>query len=186
MLPVWAEAFINLVIAIHARSDIKTDSRLMESMFRQQIDIRIKSLHINCECFEKAIDYSSPTCKKFHKLINERNDLLHGNVVPEKHKFNEVYFIGNVPVFTEYRSLWDRTIAVDSNAVGLERLEEEFNVVTEFIEYVYSCMKPEASKYTREMANRRDIGKNHENGRFGILFPLHLIESRPIFKAKQD
>lgn len=186
MLPVWAEAFINLLIFVQARLDIKGDARLLESIFRQQIDIRVKSLHINCVGFAKAVDYSNPICKRFHTLINERNDLLHGNVVPEKNKFNEVYFLGRIPVFTEYRSFWDRTIAVDSSAVGLERLQSEIKAVTEFVEYVLSCLQPAVNDIMRTVMRKRDLAKNHENGRFGLLFPDHLIDSRPEFKEKTN
>lgn len=183
MLPVKAEAFINLLIFVQARSDIKSDARLLESIFRQQVDVRVKSLHINCLGFDKAVDYANPACKKFHTLINERNDLLHGNVVPEKQKFNEVYFLGKIPVFTEYRSLWERTIGVDSKAVGLERLENEVTTVDDFIEYVLSCLMPKLCEQMRFILKKRDLAKNHENGRFGILFADHLIDSRMVFEA---
>lgn len=182
MLPVWAEAFINLLIFVQARSDIKADPRLLESIFRQQIDVRVRALHINCIGFEKAVDYSSEACKNFHRLINERNDLLHGNVVPEKQKFNEVFFLGNVPVFKEYRSLWDRTIAVSAKAVGFGQLHTEIKTVVEFVEYVLSCLKPKVRDAMVFVTEKRDLAKNEDDGRFGVLFPDHLIDSRPDFK----
>ena len=186
MLPVWAEAFLNLLIFIQARPEIKADARHLESIFRQQIDLRIKGLHIHCFGFEKPVDYSTPACKKFHTLINERNDLLHGNVVPEKQKFNEVYFIGKVPVFTEYRSLWERTLGVDSQAVGLDRLQAEVATVSEFKEYILSCLKPEVGDFMRFALKKRHLAKNHEDGRFGILFPDHLVDSRPHFGPRPE
>jgi hypothetical protein len=178
MLPVWAEAFINLLIYVQARPDIKTDTRLLENTFRQQIDIRVKSLHITCLGFERPVDYTTPACKKFHTLINERNDLLHGNVSPEKQKFNDVYFKGRVPVFKEYRSLWDRTIAVDRDAVGILRLKDEIVTVQEFIDYLQSCLEPKAREVIQLIARKRDLAKR-EDGRLGILFPDHLVDMRP-------
>lgn len=179
MLPVWAEAFINLLIFTHARTDIKSDARLMESLYRQQIDLRVRALHINCVGFEHAVDYKSDECKSFHRLINERNDLLHGNVVPEKQKFNEVFFLRNIPVFNEYRSLWDRTLAIDAKAVGLDQLESEVKTVEDFIGYVLGCLKPKTREMMQYIVSRRDLAKNNEDGRFGILFPEHLVDSRP-------
>ena len=186
MLPVWAEAFVNLLIFVHARPDIKDDPRLLESIFRQQIDVRVRALHINCVGFEKAVDYSSDACKNFHRLINERNDLLHGNVVPEKQKFNEVFFLGRVPIFKEYRSLWDRTIAVSAKAVGLSQLHSEIETVVNFVEYVLSRLKPEVREMMIFVTEKRDLAKNTEDGRFGVLFPDHLIDSRPVFKTKKS
>src|SRR6266850_1850595 len=48
MLPVMAEAFINLLLFALMKPELKNDQRLRENAFRQPIDIRIKSLHLNC------------------------------------------------------------------------------------------------------------------------------------------
>lgn len=178
MLPVMAEAFVNLLIYVQALPDIKKDTRLLENLIRQPIDIRVKSLHINCVGFQHAVDYSSPACRQFHTLINERNDLLHGNVSPEKQKFNEVYFLGRVPVFKDYRSLWDRTLAVDIEAVGLDRLEHEVATVDMFVEYLLSCLDPKTRELISSVTRKRDLARSHEDGRLGILFPDHLVECR--------
>lgn len=185
MLPVWAEAFLNLLISVLARPDIKADSRLLESVYRQQIDVRVRGLHIYCIGFDKPIDYKSDACKNFHRLINERNDLLHGNVVPEKQKFNEVYFLGKVPVFKEYRSLWDRTLAVEGESVGISKVGEEVQTVERFVEYVLSCLKQDPREFMQAVLQKRDLAKNNEDGRFGVLFPDHLVESRPVFDKKE-
>lgn len=36
----------------------------------------------------------------------------------------------------------------------------------------------------RTIIKKRDLAKNHEDGRFGILFPDHLVDSRPVLEAK--
>lgn len=176
MLPVKAEAFINLVIFVMCRPDIKNDSRLLDNLFRQQIDIRVKSLHINCIGFENAVDFNNSACKAFHSLINERNDILHGNVAPEKQKFNDVCFWGKVPVFNEYKSLWDRTHAIDHKAMGLDRLQNEIETVDNFINYILSCMTKDLRDFMHGVINKRDLAKNKKTGGFGILFPDHLIQ----------
>jgi hypothetical protein len=178
MLPVMAEAFVNLLIFALVRPDIRKDPRLYENLIRQPIDVRVKSLHINCIGFQQPIDYAHQACRHFHSLINERNDLLHGNVSPEKQSFNEVYFRGRVPVFKEYRSLWQRTIAVDSQAVGLDRLKDEVATVGAFREYLLSCLVPEQRDVLRMVSEKRDLARNHEDGRLGVLFPDHLVDSR--------
>lgn len=184
MLPVWAESFVNLLIFVQARPDIKADARLLESIYRQQIDVRVRGLHIHCLGFRCPVDYKSEPCKNFHRLINERNDLLHGNVVPEKQKFNEVLFLRNIPIFEEYRSLWDRTLAVDAKAVGLGRVESEIRIVQDFVAYLLDCLDPDTRDIMEHVAARRDLAKNNEDGRFGILFPAHLVDSRPATPAQ--
>ncbi len=177
MLPVLAEAFVNLLIFILVRTDIRKDQRLYDNVIRQPIDVRIKSLHINCVGFERPVDYAHDACRRYKSLINERNDLLHGNVSPEKQSFNDVYFSGNVPVFKEYRSLWQRTVAVDSETVGLPRLNDEVATVEAFTAYLLSCLSPKNQDMVRTVIATRDLARNHEDGRLGILFSKYLIDS---------
>lgn len=186
MLPVMAEAYINFLLFVLMRSDLKSDDRLRENTIRQPIDIRVKSLHLTCQGFERPIDYTVKECKAYHSLVNERNDLLHGNVVLDKLSFNEVYFRGKVPIFKEYRTMWQRTVGVEIEAVGLHRISSEVATVNAFIEYISSCLKPDIKKSVDYMAEMRDLGWNHENGRVGVLFSGRLVDMHPVMKAKSE
>jgi hypothetical protein len=186
MLPVMAEAFINMLLFILMRPDVKADPRLRDNVFRQPIDIRIKSLHINCLGFSKAVDYGHKACAGYHSLVNERNDLLHGNVVIEKLKFNELFFDGRIPVFKEYRSMWQRSLGVDLESVGLKGLEKEIQVVEELVNYVLSCLQEEARVHVGAMLEKSDLGLNVETGRSGILFPDYLVDIHLVLKNKSQ
>ena len=185
MLPVMAEAFVNLVLFVTLRSDIKSDKRLRDHEFRKPIDVRIRGLHISTEAFARPVDYSAPACAAYHSLVNDRNDLLHGNVVLEKLQFGDVYFNGNVPVFTDYHSFWDRSRGVELSAVGFDKVSEEIKVVDAFIEYVLSCMRPEVQESMRTLMASRDLGFRHATGRVGVLFPEVLVDIRAGPKREQ-
>lgn len=186
MLPVMAEAYVNLMLFVLMRPDIKHDDRLKENTIRQPIDVRIKSLHLTCVGFDKPVDYAHNACKAYHTMVNERNDLLHGNVVLEKLKFNEVYFNGRVPVFNEYRSMWERSVGVEIGAVGLHRLSHEVDTVNALIAYLTECLKPEVKKQLELLSEKRDLGLNQKNGRIGILFPSHLVDMHMAFAPKES
>lgn len=186
MLPVMAEAFVNLVLFVLMKPDLKSDERLRENTIRQPIDVRVKLLHLTCSGFERAIDYSHESCKAYHRLVNERNDLLHGNVVLEKLKFNEVFFNGRVPIFKSYRSMWERSVGVEIQAVGLHRLEKEVEIVDNFSAYLMSCMNAGIREQFNRIAETRDLGINAENGRIGILFPGYLIDFFPSFSSTTE
>ena len=160
---------------------MKSDDRLRENALRQPIDIRVKSLHMTCIGFAKPVDYTSPECKSYHSLVNERNDLLHGNVVLEKLRFNEVYFDGKVPVYKEYRSMWERSIGVEIEAVGLNRITAEVQTVNTLIDYLTSCMRPEIKEQINFMSKKRDLGWNQQTGRIGVLFSDHIPDMHMVF-----
>lgn len=179
MLPILAEAFINLLLFVLMKGELKKDSRLRDNIIRQPIDIRIKSLHLHCRSFAQPVDYGHNACRQYHTLVNERNDLLHGNVVINKLEFNEVFFNQRVPVFIEYKTMWERSFGVEARSVGLDRLEAEIKVVDELIEYVLTCLNDEARTQIEQVMQTRDLGIDASTGGLGILFPSHLIDMVP-------
>ena len=181
MLPVMAEAFVNLILFVLMRPDLRADERLRENTIRQPIDVRVKSLHVTCQGFRTPVDYTHDFCRAYHTLVNERNDLLHGNVVLEKLRFNEVFFNGRVPVFKQYRSMWERSVGVEIQAVGLHRLEKEVATVDNFTAYLKGCLHEKVREQFERIAEMRDLGLNSENGRIGVLFPGHLVDFWPQF-----
>jgi hypothetical protein len=179
MLPVMAEAFVNLTLFALMRPEIRKDDRLRENMFRQPIDVRVRGLSVNCSGFAQPIDYASRPCADFHSLFNERNDLLHGNVAIEKLKFNDVLFWGKVPIFKQYRTMWERTFGVEMKVIGLSEVEREVAVVENFIDYILGCLKDKTRDWVKFMLSKSHLGINHEDGRLGMLFSDMLVDFRP-------
>jgi hypothetical protein len=179
MLPVMAEAFVNLLLYILMKPALKKDDRLRENLIRQPIDVRIKSLSHNCIGFKTDIDYSDDVCRRYHSLVNERNDLLHGNVVVDKLKFNEIYFNGRVPVFQSYSTMWDRAFGVEQESVGLELLKQERETVENLIEYIVSCLDDAKQKQVRIFSERHELGMCLDDGRLGVLFSGQLVDMQP-------
>jgi hypothetical protein len=178
MLPVMAEAFVNLILYVLMRPAIRGDQRLFDNAFRQPIDVRIRSLSINCLGFKQQPDYTSEQCGAYQTLVNKRNDLLHGNVVVDKLKFNEVFFWGKVPVFKEYRSVWERSLQIEIDTVGLSAVRSELAVVHGLTDYLLSCLDDTLRESVEFMVNRHELGLNQKTGKTGVLFPEWLVDMR--------
>lgn len=179
MLPVMAEAFVNLLLYMLMKPVLKKDDRLRKNLIRQPIDVRIKSLSHNCMGFKTDVDYSDDACRRYHSLVNERNDLLHGNVVVDKLKFNEIYFNGRVPVFHSYSTMWDRAFGVAQESVGLELLKQERETVENLIEYIISCLDDGKREQVQIFSERHELGICLDDGRLGVLFSGQLIDMQP-------
>ncbi|MGH8272960.1 MAG: hypothetical protein ACRES9_01705 [Gammaproteobacteria bacterium] len=178
MLPILAESFVNIILFVLGKPEIKANTRLFQDTVRRPIDIRVQSLHINCDHFSKPVDYKSDECKAFHSLMNERNDLLHGNVDPSKLAFDEVFFNGKVPVFTSYGSFWDKSIGVSVKSMRMDELETDYETVKSFVGYLLGCLDTRVRKEMELMASKAHLGFNPSTGRLGILFPEHMVDFR--------
>lgn len=176
MTPVLAESFINLLIFILCRPDIKNNSRLYQNYVRSNIDVKVQSLHINCVGFKQPVDWTSEPCGQYSSVINERNDMLHGNVVVEKLKFSEIFFNGKVPVFKRYQGMWQQSIGVAVDAAGIDKVAPDLKAVDEFIKYVFSCLTDGIREHVRILIGRRDIGINKKTKRLGALLPETVVD----------
>lgn len=170
MLPVMAESFINCLIFILCKPEIKASSRLYDSFIRQQIDIRVQSLHLNCNYFTSHIDYSSKECKEFHTLMNDRNDILHGNINVKKQSFGEVYFNQSMAIYENYQDHWEKSIGILMQSVKLDTIHQDLKVVEKFIDYILSKIDPEVSSTLNNLLDKTYLGFNEKNGRIGVLF----------------
>src|SRR5215472_11232491 len=104
--PVIAEAAINMVMLLLARPEIRADRRLYDDFARRNIDVRIKSLHLCCFGFEQPITGSEEPFKNVLRVMNRRNDALHGNVDPMASTGDEIFFDhGNIPLVARHQTL---------------------------------------------------------------------------------
>lgn len=180
MLPVMAESFINCLIFVLCKPEIKANQRLYDTTVRQPIDIRIQSLHLNCNYFTSPIDYTSDECKRFHTLMNERNDMLHGNINISKQAFGEVYFNKNMAIYDNYQDHWEKSIGILIRSVQFDTIYEDQKVVNNFIKYIFSKIDPRVQEELEIIFNEPFLGFNPKTGRIGVLFPSHFAD----FKIK--
>jgi len=178
LAPILAESFVNLLMFVLLKSDIKENERLREAAIREQIDIKVQSLHIKCNGFTEKVDWSAPACRAYNTVVNERNDNLHGNIVVPKLKTGEVYFHGTVPVFKKYSSFWGQTFATSLHACGYAELEDTLQAVDDFISYVLGCLKPDVRKAIEFVMERKELGRNLKTGRVGVLLPDHIVDGK--------
>jgi len=176
MLPVRAESFINMLLFILMRSDVRRDQRLFDSVFRQQIDVRVKSLHLHCNGFRSPVEYSELT--EFHSLMMNRNDLLHGNVSLDKLQYGDVRFLGRVPIFTRYLSFWVRAHGVMLKNVGFEEWEDELGVVESTEDYLLTLVDDEHRPFVEAALRARVLGTERSDNRLGVLFSEVLVDHK--------
>ncbi len=182
MLPVMAESFVNFILFILAKPEIKSNDRLYQTTLRQPIDIRVQSLHLNCNGFSSNVDYTTEECKKFHTLMNERNDLLHGNVNINKQAFGNVYFDKKMPIFDEYEDFWEKSIGVSIRTMNIQSIHGEYEVVKNFINYILSKLNENIKEQIEHLLETSRLGFNEETKRVGILFSPYLVDMRGFTK----
>lgn len=178
MLPVLAESFINFLIFALSKPEIKSSKRLLEEALRRPIDVRVQTLHLYCVGFSAPVNYADKRCKDFHSLMNERNDMLHGNIDVGRQSFEEIHFNGRVPIFTSYGSFWDKSIGVEARSIRLDDIQDDRSIVEEFKRYVLSLLNDKTRVSIERMLSEPHLGFDARRGILGVLLPTHMVDAR--------
>lgn len=101
LTPIMAEAYLNMVVIIFCRPEIRDDPAKYEAFVRENIPERLKLLSVNCIGFAHAVDPHADKYKAFLRVMNKRNFAIHGNVDPTRETVETVYFEGKRPLFAE-------------------------------------------------------------------------------------
>lgn len=179
LCPVAGEAFINLILYVLAKPEIRSDKRLFESITRSNIDIRIKSLHLYCNGIISAFDQKDIRFKDFVRLMDKRNDFLHGNITPAFNTFDHVYFDGTIPIFNEPRDLNKEFTRQTMFQISKTEIEGSVNTINHFISYILENITDKFRKEIEMIIDSREIGWNKKKNKLGILFPPYIVEVYP-------
>ena len=179
LTPVMAESFINLLLLLLMKKEVRENERIKDSVIRANIDIKVQSLSLHCNGFEKPVDWKNETCVNYNRVINNRNDILHGNIVIPKLKTGEIFFNGRVPVFKQYNDMWEQLFERRLKASGFNQVANDLKAVRDFVSYILDCLDSAHKRMLQLFMERSEIGRNFEDGRFGLLLPDHLVDMMP-------
>lgn len=179
MAPVIAESFINLLIFILTKPEIKNDDKRMDKFLKLGIQPRLEALHNNCIYFAKPVDTNHPIVKDFIDLMGRRNDLLHGNVKPMKKSDERIYFLGKMPLFSEWRSMFERSLKTRMQAHTLTDAKTDMEIASKFIEHLMTHLDSTAAHSIEILAGTIDLGYDIKRKILGKLFPNYVHDLIP-------
>ncbi len=185
LFPVVIESFINLLIFTFRKTELKEDVRLYEGHIRQQIDIRVKSLHMICDGFKGAIDGNDPRFKAFHTLMNGRNDFLHGNVDPVKMQLEDIFFDEQfIPLFSEDDGIINKMIPKYLAHVSLTEVQNDERTVNDFIELIMERLEESAFQTFYALFAERFPGINKKSKVIRVVVSDDFAEGMLTFSGK--
>jgi len=174
--PVYAESFVNLLIFLLAKKEIKDDERLYQDLVRKQIDVRVKSLPHYCQGFVRNLSDDDEAFKNFLRLMNKRNDVLHGNVDPMSLKFDEVWFDEYTPLFKDEKPFAERATYHLLKHIEPSEVLSDIDVVDSFIEYLLNLLAPEMKEQVERLSEDSYPGWREDTKRVGALFPDVVVD----------
>ncbi|MEX0284064.1 MAG: hypothetical protein AB3N23_05590 [Paracoccaceae bacterium] len=173
--PVLAEAFINLIIFMSRKDELKRNPRQYDHYVRQPIDTRVFDLHLKCKHFTAGVDPNCDEYKDFKRVMDRRNHNLHGNIDPSKDAIETVYFDKFTPLYERgadpILELFKNKEAVFDVAGVLARYHD----VHTFLRYVLGLLKEKPRAEIELIMEESTFGYDISRERVGRLFPSHEV-----------
>lgn len=101
LTPIMAEAFINMVILVFCKDEVRNDKNQYEAFLRLNLPERLAALNEYCHGFTSPINLSTDVYRDFKRIMDRRNFAIHGNIDPIREQIEVVYFEGKRPIFAE-------------------------------------------------------------------------------------
>lgn len=177
LFPVLIESFINLLLFVLRKKEFRDDGRIYENLLRQQIDIRVKTLHLNCDGFTSAVDGADFRFKAFHSLMNRRNDYLHGNIDPNKLQVENLYIDErHTPLFEYDEGIIRKMMRKSNIGVSLSDVLNDEKVTYDFIEMVLEKLDSQSFKVFILLMGEQFPGFNKSTEAIAAIMPPAYVE----------
>jgi hypothetical protein len=174
LTPVLAESFVNMAILMLCKKSIRENARQFEAYIRSNIDVKVFDLPYKCDRFVKQVDSNAPEYKAFKKVMDKRNDTIHGNISPEKERIEYIYFEKRRPLFAEPGDHLAKYFDSLSRRYDIDRVIADYENVHLFFAYVVSLLKPGTGSGFWQLMESRFPGYDVNRQITGVLLPEHI------------
>lgn len=171
LLPIMAETFLNAIIFITCKPELKNDNEKFENIKRADIHKRIEELHLNCMFFNNPIHLDALPIKNFRRIMSTRNDLLHGNFLPSQTSYNTVYFDETIPNVKESYSPIESLFIKHMKNIGSENILQKLEQVKEFEKFILSFIEEKVRQNILIVLDNTELGWDAKRKKIGVLFP---------------
>jgi hypothetical protein len=176
LAPVFAESFLNMLILILCKREVRDNTRQFGAFIRSDIDAKIFDIPYKCEGFTHKIDPTWESYKKFKRVFDQRNNLIHGNVDPEREHLEVVFFEGKRPIFAQpgdhIATFFDRLQRQLNPEQVVQSYEDTYNFLLDLV----NCLEPEVREMFWQVMNDPYPGFDVNRRKTGKLFPDFIVQ----------
>lgn len=175
LMPVMAEAFINMMILMFTRDAIRNDPVAYQAFVRAKIPERLTLLSRHCDGFARDIDKGTEAYAHFMRVIDKRNFALHGNVDPIREQIEIVYFDGKRPLFNTPGNNIERFFEHLEAIHRPEEVVSDYEAVHTFLWEVTDCLDTRTKAFFSQVINDAYPGYEVHKKRATRILPDQIM-----------
>jgi hypothetical protein len=175
MTPVLAEAFINMLIVVLCKPEVRKNKRQFDAFIRSQIDTKIFDLSYKCQGFARTVDHNLVTYKDFKRVMDERNQIIHGNCDPIAEQVHVVYFDGKRPIFPEAGDDLGKFFEAQERQYKPAVVVKNYEDTHAFLQEIMACLGPRWARDAWIILEDRYPGYDVNRHIAGSILPSRVV-----------
>jgi len=174
LTPVLFESFIGLIVAVMIKPEVRRDSEAFAAFVRSPLNQKLTGLADRCWGFARPLIQEDPIFGRYWTVVNQRNDILHGNVDPVRDALEVVYFHGKRPLYKtggdRIRQHWVRLI----DRYRPQDVVNNYLAMHTFILDILDHMTADGRGTIEMIMEDSQPGWDNRRKKAGRLFPDHV------------
>jgi hypothetical protein len=174
LMPVLFESFVGLIVAVLIKPAARADEAAFQAFVRSPLNEKLQNLANRCNHFARPLEQNNPAFGRYWRVVNKRNDVIHGNVDPVRDALEIVYFHGKRPLFKtggdRIRQHWLRLI----ERYQPQEVLDDYLALHTFILEILDHMTPGGRRTMAMIMDDTQPGWDNRRKIGGRLFPDHV------------
>ena len=157
------------------KQHIRRNERQLDAFIRSQIDTKVFDLCYKCDGFTRPIDQNAEWFKGFKRVMDKRNNAIHGNCNPEREQIERVYFERTRPLFAEAGDHIGKFLEALERQHEPKTIIKDYEIVHSFFIEVAACLEPGLVEDFWRIMDDHYPGYDFDRKKLGCLFPEQLV-----------
>lgn len=175
--PIMAEAYINMLIVVYCRPEVRNDQAAYDAFIRAKLPDRLAALSENCLGFTSAVDQTTAAYGNFKRVMDKRNFALHGNIDPMREQLETVYFEGKRPLFADGGEHAIKALEQRSKLYEADEVIADYEATHLFLAELASYLAPPFQTFFDHVIGDQFPGYEVKQKRVTRLFPDQVVQA---------
>jgi hypothetical protein len=175
-----AEAYLNLLIAILVRPQIRATKAIMDECLLRNWRAKIQRLHVDCHGIPEAADLGDARVANAKRMFDIRNRVAHSYPDREAMAVGKMWFDQCFPVLEKAEAFSNLAIVPNNQLPSLEEARFCWKVSNALVEFLTDLVDPRRRDDIRLAAKANPLGYNETKKIYGIPFgPVVIMSVAP-------
>lgn len=170
-----AEAYLNLLVALLARPEVRNSKTLLEETLRRRWREKLERLPIDCLHFDRSPDMGDSRVRDAKELFDLRNHIAHSYPDKRRMRIGNMWFQDRFPILPWAVPFHEFAFALSNQLPSVDEALAAKSASESFVEMIRDLLSKKIHEKHDLFISANPLGYNETKGIYGVPFGQHVI-----------